>query len=129
VDRATYRVINQIRGLLLERGITVRKGRAHIEASLLAILEDAYNKLSGILRVLLAQMQLEMQYLRRQIDESDKVILEIAKGMDSCRWLIAIPGIGRQPRSRRSVMERLLPPMILFCAAGVTWVRWPCQPL
>lgn len=87
-------VINQIRGLLLERGITVRKGRLYIEASLPAILEDADNKLSGILRVLLAQLQLEMQYLGRQIDESDKLILEIAKGMDSCRRLIAIPGIG-----------------------------------
>ena len=56
--------------------------------------EDADNKLSGILRVLLAQLQLEMQYLGRQIDESDKLILEIAEGMDSCRRLIAIPGIG-----------------------------------
>src|SRR5580658_2640950 len=45
-------VINQIRGLLLERGITIRKGRLYIEASLPAILEDADNKLSGILRVL-----------------------------------------------------------------------------
>ena len=44
--------------------------------------------------MLLAQLQLEMQYLGRQIDESDKLILEIAKGMDSCRRLIAIPGIG-----------------------------------
>ena len=35
-----------------------------------------------------------MQYLGRQIDESDRLILEIAKGMDSCRRLIAIPGIG-----------------------------------
>jgi transposase len=87
-------VINQIRGLLLERGITIRKGRLYIEASLPAILEDADNKLSGILRVLLTQLQLEMQYLGRQIDESDKLILEIAKGMDSCRRLIAIPGIG-----------------------------------
>ena len=87
-------VINQIRGLLLERGITIRKGRLYFEASLPAILEDADNKLSGILRVLLAQLQLEMQYLGRQIDESDKLILEIAKGMDSCRRLIAIPGIG-----------------------------------
>src|SRR5450631_444381 len=87
-------VINQIRGLLLERGITIRKGRLHIEASLPAILEDAGNKLSGILRVLLTQLQLEMQYLGRQIDESDKLILEIATGMDSCRRLIAIPGIG-----------------------------------
>ena len=87
-------MINQIRGLLLERGITIRKGRLYIEASLPAILEDADNKLSGILRVLLAQLQLEMQYLGRQIAESDKLILGIAKGMDSCRRLITIPGIG-----------------------------------
>src|ERR1017187_6591737 len=87
-------VINQIRGLLLERGITIRKVRLYIEAPLPAILEDADNKLSGILRELLTQLQLEMQYVGRQIDESDKLILEIAKEMDSCRRLIAIPGIG-----------------------------------
>ncbi len=34
-------VINQIRGLLLERGITLRKGRCHVEAALPGILEDA----------------------------------------------------------------------------------------
>lgn len=33
-------VINQIRGLLLERGITIRQGRRHAEASLPGILED-----------------------------------------------------------------------------------------
>jgi transposase len=33
--------INQIRGLLLERGITVRKGRRHVDAALPGILEDA----------------------------------------------------------------------------------------
>jgi hypothetical protein len=33
-------VINQIRGLLLERGITMRKGRCHVEAELPRILED-----------------------------------------------------------------------------------------
>ena len=48
-------VINQIRGLLLERGITVRKGIRHIEESLPGILEDPDNKLSGALRVLLGQ--------------------------------------------------------------------------
>ena len=61
-------VINQMRGLLLERGITIRKGRRHIEVSLPGILEDPENKLSGALRVLLAQLQLEMQYLQRQIE-------------------------------------------------------------
>src|ERR1700743_848931 len=52
-------VVNQMRGLLLERGITIRKGRHHIEESLPRILEDADNKLSGALRVLLAQLQWE----------------------------------------------------------------------
>ena len=50
-------VINQIRGLLLERGITFRKGRRHAEACLPGVLEDADNCLSGPLRVLLAQLQ------------------------------------------------------------------------
>src|ERR1017187_9600795 len=36
--------VNQIRGLLLERGITIRKGRRHVEVSLPAILEDADNR-------------------------------------------------------------------------------------
>jgi transposase len=84
-------VINQIRGLLLERGITIRKGRHHIEVSLPGILEDPDNKLSG---ALLAQLQLEMQYLGQQIDESDRLILQIANEIESCRRLIAIPGIG-----------------------------------
>jgi hypothetical protein len=48
-------VINQIRGLLLERGITLRKGRSHVDAALPGILEDADAKLWGALRMLLAQ--------------------------------------------------------------------------
>jgi transposase len=42
-------VINQVRGLLRERGITLRKGRRYLDAALPAILEDADAKLSGAL--------------------------------------------------------------------------------
>jgi transposase len=45
-------VINQIRGLLLERGITLRKGRRYIEEALPGILEDADAKLPGAVRFL-----------------------------------------------------------------------------
>jgi transposase len=93
VSRRTA-LINQIRGLLLERGITIRKGRHHIEASLPGILEDPDNKLSGALRVLLTQLQLEMQYLHKQIEESDKLILRIAGELEACQRLVSIPGIG-----------------------------------
>jgi transposase len=87
-------VINQIRGLLLERGITIRKGRQHIETALPGILEDPDNKLSGALRALLTQLRLEMQYLHGQIEESDKLIGRIAGALEPCRRLVAIPGIG-----------------------------------
>jgi transposase len=46
------------------------------------------------LRVLLTELQLEMQYLSRQINESDKLILRIAEDLEPCRRLLAIPGIG-----------------------------------
>ena len=87
-------VINQVRGLLLERGITIRQGRRSIEESLPGILEDPDNKLSCALRVLPTQLRLEMQYLHGQIEESDQLIVRIAGELEPCRRLVAIPGIG-----------------------------------
>jgi transposase len=87
-------VINQIRGLLLERGVTVRKGRRHIDAALPGILEDASNQLSGALRVLLVQLKLELDHLQMRIDEVDATINKAAGENEVCRRLVAIPGIG-----------------------------------
>jgi transposase len=87
-------VINQIRGLLLERGITLRKGRRHAEASLPGILEDPDNGLSGPLRMLLAQLQAELKQLQSQIDEADMLIAKAAGDHEACRRLMAIPGVG-----------------------------------
>jgi transposase len=87
-------VINQIRGLLLERGITVRKGRRHIGAALPGILEDASAQLSGALRVLLVQLKLELDHLQMRIDEVDAMINKSAGENEVCRRLVSIPGIG-----------------------------------
>ena len=87
-------VINQIRGLLLERGITFRKGRRHAEASLPGVLEDPDNGLSGPLRTVLAQLQGECRQLQSQIDEADALIAKAAGEHEACRRLMAIPGIG-----------------------------------
>ncbi len=51
-------VINQIRGLLLERGITLRKGRRYVDAALPGILENVGAKLSVALRLLLANNEM-----------------------------------------------------------------------
>src|ERR1700735_4923675 len=64
-------VVNQIRGLLLERGITLRQGRRQLETALPGILEDATSRLSGALRMLLGQLKLELEQLAGRIDEAD----------------------------------------------------------
>ncbi len=87
-------VINQIRGLLLERGITLRQGRGHVDAALPGILEDASALLSGALRLLLAQLKLELDHLQMRIDEADAMIKKAAGENEACRRLVAIPGIG-----------------------------------
>ncbi len=87
-------VINQIRGLLLERGITLRKGRRYLESALPLILEDADAKLSGAMRLLLCQRKLDLDQLAVRIDQADAVIGKTAQENDACRRLVAIPGIG-----------------------------------
>lgn len=87
-------LLNQIRGLLLERGITMRKGRRHAEAALPAVLEDAEANLSATLRQLLAQLMSELRQLQTQIAEIDAAIGSSAKEHEACGRLMAIPGIG-----------------------------------
>lgn len=87
-------VVNQIRGLLLERGITLRQGRRHLETALPAILEDGALKLSGALRMLLAQLKLELDQLANRIGEADGAMQQASQENEACQRLLAIPGIG-----------------------------------
>ena len=87
-------LVNQIRGLLLERGITIRKGRRHAEAMLSVLLEDAEANLSGTLRRLLAQLMSELRQLASQIADIDATIMHGANEHEACQRLMAIPGIG-----------------------------------
>jgi len=87
-------VINQIRGLLLERGITIRKGRRYIEAALPGILEDADARLSRALRSLLAQLKLELDQMALRLEEADALIEQTVQENDACQRLVKIPGIG-----------------------------------
>src|SRR6202162_6280853 len=87
-------VINQIRGLLLERGLTLPKGRSHVDHALPEILADTTLRLSDCFRVLLAQLGLELDQLTARIEEMDAVIHHAATENEACRRLTAIPGVG-----------------------------------
>jgi transposase len=87
-------VINQIRGFLLEHGITVAVGPAHLKRRIPSILEDADNLLSLRMRTLLIELRDEWEKLEKQIEEVDREFAQAAKGEENCRRLLTIPGIG-----------------------------------
>jgi transposase len=87
-------VVNQVRSLLLERGLTVPKGRRHLNQALPRILEDAELPLSGSFRVLLAQLKLELEQLAERIAQMDAVIEQEARENEACQRLTTIPGVG-----------------------------------
>src|SRR5215468_10982446 len=87
-------VINQIRGLLLERGLTLPKGRRHVEEALPRILEDGDLKFSDMFRALLAQLKLELEQLTARIEQMDGVIQHTSTDNEACQRLTAIPGVG-----------------------------------
>src|SRR5580704_15829722 len=78
-------VVNQIRGLLLERGLTLPKGRWHVDNRLPDILEDATLNLSGSFRVLLAQLKLELDQLAACIEQMDTLIQKTASENEACQ--------------------------------------------
>jgi transposase len=87
-------VVNQVRSLLLERGLTLPKGRSHLEEALPEILADANLRLSDSFRVLLAQLKLELDQLTARVEEMDAVMQQTAKENEACQRLTTIPGIG-----------------------------------
>jgi transposase len=86
--------INQLRALLLERGITVPQGRRKIERMLPEILRDERNGLGPRLRQLIADMREEWRGIDRRISEFDHELAERARAEETTRRLMRIPGIG-----------------------------------
>jgi transposase len=87
-------VVNQIRSLLLERGLTLPQGRSYLDRQLPGIWEDGELRLSGCFRVLWAQLKWELEQLTARVQEMDRVIQKRAKENEDCQRLTEIPGVG-----------------------------------
>jgi transposase len=72
----------------------VRKGRCHLDAVLPKVLEDASVKLSSSVRLLLAQLKLELEQSAIRREEAELLVEKTAQESEVCRRLDAIPGIG-----------------------------------
>lgn len=87
-------LVNQIRGLLTERGLIIAREVASVRRRLPEILETADNGLSDGFRALLAEQYRQLQELEEQIHRLDQRIRGIYTQHEACQRLGAIEGIG-----------------------------------
>jgi transposase len=87
-------LMNQLRAVLLERGITVPQGRRKLQQQLAVILDATEARLSQRMRTLLADLQAEWVELDRRISAFDDEFAARAKTDEAARRLATIPGIG-----------------------------------
>lgn len=87
-------LMNQLRAVLLERGIAVPQGRRKLEQHLAAMLEGEEARLSPRTRRLVEDMQAEWREMDRRIEAFDDEFAAHARTDDAARRLATIPGIG-----------------------------------
>ena len=78
-------VINQMRGLLLERGLSFQRGPENLRQQLPGLLEDAEQHLTPKFRALLAHLWQQWQCLDTQVEGMDCDIKAVADSDAACR--------------------------------------------
>jgi transposase len=87
-------ISNQIRGQLLEYGLTIPSGIRQVKIHLSSYLEEPDNELTALKRVLFNELREELAELNHRISDSDKKIKQMAAAHPVCERLMKIPGVG-----------------------------------
>jgi transposase len=88
-------LLNQLRAVLLERGISFPQGRQKLEQQLALMLEGEDDwSISPRMRALIEDMRAEWRELDRRISAFDDEFATRASSDDAARRLATIPGIG-----------------------------------
>ena len=88
------RLINQLRAILLERGISVAKGRRALSLALGTLLGDEGSGLSLRMRMLIEEARREWAELDARVAALNREFVETARTSAPARRLATIPGIG-----------------------------------
>ena len=96
---------NQIRGLLAEFGIVIKRGFAPLYERLPEIVEDGENGLTGLFRQLLTRLLAHLKELDRQVGEIEQQIQMWHRGNEASLRLAERRGIG--PLSATAIVATL----------------------
>lgn len=87
-------LINQLRAILFERGVSVAQGRQRLERAVDEMLSGPEPRLSTPILALVADIRAEWRELDRRIDALNAEIASTAREDDAARRLLSIPGVG-----------------------------------
>jgi len=85
---------NQIRGLLLEYGITVNIGKSALKAKLAILIDDESLLLTPMMKELISDLYAEYVALDEKVKLYDTKIENLVQSNEQCKRLMAIPGVG-----------------------------------
>ena len=85
---------NEIRGLLGEYGIVLRKGMAPLRRVLASIIEDERELLSPFFREMLREMRERLRFLDTRLQEYDRRVECVFSKDERCRRLAQVEGVG-----------------------------------
>jgi transposase len=92
--QARTALVNQVRGLLAEYGIVIAQGVAHSRRVLPLILEDRDNRLSGVMRELLAEIGERLKFIEDRLRQYDLRIQRLFRQDERCWRLAKVEGVG-----------------------------------
>lgn len=87
-------LLNQMRGLIAEYGISINKGVSHVRQALPVLQEDKEARLSPAFKKILSQLTQQLTALDECIDVYNKQIKVMVKNNPICQRLQSIPGVG-----------------------------------
>lgn len=112
LHRARQRIVShrtatvcQIRGLLLDRGITIGAAVSRVRRAVPLILEDAENGLSVRMRRTIAELYDLLNDLGRRINFFDKEIDAVFRQSEACQRIAKVKGIG--PKTATAVVAAI----------------------
>ena len=88
-------LINQLRAILLERGIVIPQGKCKLEQYLVTLMDEQDAQgLSPRMRMLIVDVRVQWQELDRRIGVFDREFAAFTKDNEDARRLATIPGVG-----------------------------------
>ncbi|NOU20589.1 MAG: IS110 family transposase [Methyloglobulus sp.] len=87
-------LVNQIRGLLSERGIVIAQGTNHVRKRLPELLEDAENALTVLSRAAFSEQYEHLLALDKEIKRYDRQMNQLCHANALSQRLAEVPGIG-----------------------------------